>query len=697
MMFRSRPASGLRARSTTRFTTITTSALRLEPCGDGTVDHLPEDAKVPPSLARTSIRLPDRPGAKLVVGRERPDSDAVLPLGTVSGRHALFEMDEDGRLFVTDLGSSNGTDVDGRPLEPDVPFELDVGDVVTLGDPHLARFRLAESRDALGDALSTIRGGAAEAEKAARAVGDAYNAGASAAKKVGDVFAGFGIGDGKGNGNGNGNGSRDSRKRAPADANAREEREEEVVVAEVVDADSVVADSVVADSDSEPVADSAIVASAEPDSTISSSSTPTPNTPNTPNSPNNPNNPDSISSSSFLSEERVMLTPVGWSGPAVELEPGSPVTLGSGRRRGDASVILTAPGVDSSHATVLRAGGAVYIEDLGSAAGTFVGGRQIKPGLQYALTPGADVRLGDGGCRFTVTRVDGDDYEAEPFFSSDASALATVNGTHPDGSRPEMDIVEGADVTLNAVNDGERPAASPWGVIGGLKGMGENLGAAIFNSKINVNYQYKPTYSVGGASGGPAGLSDLKSALLLALADTERGLRADKERRRKIEQLARALEAKNPTRAPLKSPLMNGRWALQYTTALEVLGKNRPGFLRPKGAIWQTVDIFTLQVKNEESFEPLPFVKFKNATTSDLDAQTESRAGVRPKDWRVAGVKFDAPPDSPSRMARNMEMKASGAGSLAWMDTTFVDGEMRISRSQSGDLFILVRDDPNDD
>ena len=686
MMFRSRPASGLRARITTtntRFTTTTTSALRLEPCGDGTVDHLPEDAKVPPSLARTSIRLPDRPGAKLVVGRERPDSDAVLPLGTVSGRHALFEMDEDGRLFVTDLGSSNGTDVDGRPLEPDVPFELDVGDVVTLGDPHLARFRLAESRDALGDALSTIRGGAAEAEKAARAVGDAYNAGASAAKKVGDVFAGFGIGDGKGNGKGIGKENRDGRKSAPADANAREEREEEVVVAEVVDADSVVDDSVVADSD--PVADSDVVASAEllRDSTISSSST--------------PNTPDSISSSSFLSEERVMLTPVGWSGPAVELEPGSPVTLGSGRRRGDASVILTAPGVDSSHATVLRAGGAVYIEDLGSAAGTFVGGRQIKPGLQYALTPGADVRLGDGGCRFTVTRVDGDDYEAEPFVSSDASTLATVDSTNPNTFRPQMDIVEGADVTLNAVNDGERPAASPWGVIGGLKGMGENLGAAIFNSKINVNYQYKPTYSVGGAGGGPAGLSDLKSALLLALADTERGLRADKERRRKIEQLARALEAKNPTRAPLKSPLMNGRWALQYTTALEVLGKNRPGFLRPKGAIWQTVDIFTLQVKNEESFEPLPFVKFKNATTSDLDAQTESRAGVRPKDWRVAGVKFDAPPDSPSRMARNMEMKASGAGSLAWMDTTFVDGEMRISRSQSGDLFILVRDDPNDD
>jgi hypothetical protein len=34
---------------------------------------------------------------------------------------------------------------------------------------------------------------------------------------------------------------------------------------------------------------------------------------------------------------------------------------------------------------------------------------------------------------------------------------------------------------------------------------------------------------------------------------------------------------------------------------------------------------------------------------------------------------------------------------MAWMDTTFVDSEMRVSRSQSGDVFVFVRDDPNDD
>ena len=109
---------------------------------------------------------------------------------------------------------------------------------------------------------------------------------------------------------------------------------------------------------------------------------------------------------------------------------------------------------------------------------------------------------------------------------------------------------------------------------GGIKGLGDAIGAAIFNSKININYQYKPNVNVGNA--GKTGPAELKAALFVELADTQRGLKADKGKRRKIEQILRALEAKNPTRSPLKSPLMNGRWALQYTTELNAVGKNRP-------------------------------------------------------------------------------------------------------------------------
>ena len=52
-------------------------------------------------------------------------------------------------------------------------------------------------------------------------------------------------------------------------------------------------------------------------------------------------------------------------------------------------------------------------------------------------------------------------------------ALVTQNDHAP--------LVRNADVSLNKVDDGSDPAASPWRVMGGLKGMGENLGAAIFN------------------------------------------------------------------------------------------------------------------------------------------------------------------------------------------------------------------------
>ena len=620
--------------------------------------------------------MPSRAGGVVVVGREKKSADVCLPIGTVSAAHARFERDEDGRVFVSDLGSRNGTEVDGRPVPPGGPrFELSSGDVVTLGDPHLARFEVVETtgRD-IADAAAGLRETAAEAGKNAEAVAAAVNNARAALSGVGDVFRGFG-GGGKAASDTQQSGT-DATEEEAGDAAFASEALATIDVDDVDDDDD---DDEIDASAAETVVPTSV---SEPAEVFSSSQN---------------KQPPTTTKVKFASEERVVFAPVGWSGPAVELEPGVPARIGSGRRKGDADVLLTnVAGVDSAHASVLRVGGAVYIEDLGSKRGTFVGGRQIKPGLQYELTEGADVQLGDGGCAFTVTRrteeeEDGDfDLQPPPAFAGGSVAPAATRNA-------PVSVARGADVSLSKVDDGSDPAASPWGLMGGLKGVGESLGAAIFNSKIQVNYQYKPEINVGGKSGSAAGLADLKAALLLALADTERGLRAEKDRVKKIEQLARALEAKNPTRSPLKSPLMNGRWALQYTTATSVLGKGKPGFARPRGPIHQTVDIFTAQVKNEESFEPLPFLKFTNASVSSLDAQTDSRASVRPKAYTFAGFKVDAPPASVGRAARDLEMEASGSGSLAWMDTTFVDDELRISRSQSGDVFILVRDDPNDE
>jgi pSer/pThr/pTyr-binding forkhead associated (FHA) protein len=52
----------------------------------------------------------------LEVGRVEP-ADVVLPVPTVSGRHALLRLEDDGlTVTVTDLGSTNGTVVQGEEL-----------------------------------------------------------------------------------------------------------------------------------------------------------------------------------------------------------------------------------------------------------------------------------------------------------------------------------------------------------------------------------------------------------------------------------------------------------------------------------------------------------------------------------------------------------------------------------------------------
>jgi diguanylate cyclase (GGDEF)-like protein len=74
-----------------------------------------------------------RPGRTVVVGRV-PPCDLVLPTSTVSRSHFQVELDADGELEVTDLGSTNGTFVEGRRAEGAVRVppggRVEAGDVV---------------------------------------------------------------------------------------------------------------------------------------------------------------------------------------------------------------------------------------------------------------------------------------------------------------------------------------------------------------------------------------------------------------------------------------------------------------------------------------------------------------------------------------------------------------------------------------
>lgn len=75
---------------------------------------------------RTSIK-----GEQFTVGR-RPENDLCISHNTVSGQHAELQVVEGG-LVLRDLGSTNGTLLNGRRLVPHTEERLTDGDVVHFG------------------------------------------------------------------------------------------------------------------------------------------------------------------------------------------------------------------------------------------------------------------------------------------------------------------------------------------------------------------------------------------------------------------------------------------------------------------------------------------------------------------------------------------------------------------------------------
>jgi len=80
---------------------------------------LPDGKQVP--LRQQGVRL----------GREQGSCDVMLPSSKVSRSHAVVWLDENGQPWVRDLGSANGTAVDGERI---TERQLRDGSVLALGD-----------------------------------------------------------------------------------------------------------------------------------------------------------------------------------------------------------------------------------------------------------------------------------------------------------------------------------------------------------------------------------------------------------------------------------------------------------------------------------------------------------------------------------------------------------------------------------
>jgi pSer/pThr/pTyr-binding forkhead associated (FHA) protein len=118
--------------------------------------EMPEPVAGPRLIGDGGREFPLRAGAN-TVGRE--NADILLLDPTVSRRHAQIVL-EDGAAFVEDLGSTNGTRIDGAPVP--------IGERSSIAEGSELRFGSVALRLALGDAASVGGAGAPTSDLTAR-------------------------------------------------------------------------------------------------------------------------------------------------------------------------------------------------------------------------------------------------------------------------------------------------------------------------------------------------------------------------------------------------------------------------------------------------------------------------------------------------------------------------------------------------
>jgi len=104
-----------------------------------------------PIAKRPGGAFPERIG----VGRAR-NTDVCLPHGRISKYHAYFSSGAGGAWSLTDARSTNGTWVDGEPLEPHETRSVDDGSRVRFGPFHFI-FVTADGFLRLVEARATTR------------------------------------------------------------------------------------------------------------------------------------------------------------------------------------------------------------------------------------------------------------------------------------------------------------------------------------------------------------------------------------------------------------------------------------------------------------------------------------------------------------------------------------------------------------
>lgn len=190
-----------------------------------------------------------------------------------------------------------------------------------------------------------------------------------------------------------------------------------------------------------------------------------------------------------------------------------------------------------------------------------------------------------------------------------------------------------------------------------------------------------------------------KAELLRAIAGLNRGILATPRERRWVAALATAVELLNPTPDPLAAvDKLAGDWRLIYTSSQALLALDRTPLVK-LGHIYQCIRPQQQRIYNIAEIYGMPLLEGVISVLARFEPLTPQRLQVYFERSIVGfrqGLNYYSPsqfiPQLQSRrplMALDLPLNSNDQ--QGWLDITYLDDDLRISRGNQGSLFILNR------
>ena len=191
-----------------------------------------------------------------------------------------------------------------------------------------------------------------------------------------------------------------------------------------------------------------------------------------------------------------------------------------------------------------------------------------------------------------------------------------------------------------------------------------------------------------------------KSTLLEAIAGKDRGLLATETDKQAILAAIAQLEDYNPTPRPVEAAeLLNGDWRLLYTTSKGLLGFDKLPLIKV-GQIYQCIRAQEGKVYNIAELYGLPFLEGILSVAAKFEAVSERRVQVK-FERSIVGLQrligYESPGNFIDRIETGEKFVAADFGldsreQQGWLDTTYLDSDLRIGRGNEGSVFVLTKD-----